>query len=384
MAPRFTRAAQRTLAGLAVVAFTACSPAAAPVGPREQDQILQQDQAKLTPEQTKYRDALKKFQDEVVPAAKKEGELNWYACTQAEEAELLIKHFNKYYPEITVNHVYGLGFSLVEKINAEFGANKLVADTYICGITSARSLAAKQGLTFAPEPPSALNPDVKWNWDPIEGNLVRWSTNGIAGIKVNTKLVPKEKYPKTWWDLVKDPYWSDLVKRGLVGLQDPRASGFSHQIFYGLRLLQKEYGEDFVRQFAAMKPKLFTTSNTNETERGEIYAYIGTGVSGQNLDNKDPVELVCPAPGCVQSFLAPATLKGPHPNAARVWAEFWLTKEGQTYLRDRYYTIDRTDIQVPANLDWKNFPQIYFAGAEHDKPTADALAWNKETKIWDY
>ncbi|GEM_PF-4176105 len=384
MTPHWRYVAQALLGAAVLAGATACASAPVAVGPREQDQILKSDQAQLTPAQVKYRDALKKFQDEVVPAAKKEGEMNWYACTQAEEAELLIKHFNRYYPEITVNHVYGLGFSLVEKINAEVAANKVTADSYICGITSARSLAAKAGTTLTPDPPSALNTDVKWNWQPIEGNLVLWSTNGIAGIKVNTKLVPKEKYPKSWWDMVKDPYWVDLIKRGLVGLQDPRASGFSHQIFYGLRVIQKEYGEDFVRQFAALKPKLFTTANTNETERGELYAYIGTSVSGQNVDNKDPVELVCPLPGCVQSFLAPATLKGPHPNAARVWAEFWLTKEGQEYLRDRYYTIDRTDIPVPANLDWKNYPQIYFAGAEHDKPTADALQWNKETKIWDY
>ncbi len=384
MTPHWRYLAQALLGAAVLASLTACGSAPAPVGPREQDQILKTDQAQLTPAQVKYRDALKKFQDEVVPAAKKEGELNWYACTQAEEAELLIRHFNRYYPEITVNHVYGLGFSLVEKISAEVAANKVTADTYICGVTSARSLASRAGATFAPDPASALNPDVKWNWQPIENSLVLWATNGIAGIKVNTKLVPKEKYPKTWWDLVKDPYWVDLIKRGLVGVQDPRASGFSHQIFYGLRVLQKEYGEDFVRQLAALKPKLYTTSNTNETERGELYAYLGSGVSGQNRDNKDPVELVCPLPGCVQSFLAPATLKGPHPNAARVWAEFWLTKEGQEYLRDRYYTIDRTDIPVPAELDWKNYPQIYFAGGEHDKPTAEALQWNKDTKIWDY
>jgi ABC-type Fe3+ transport system substrate-binding protein len=96
------------------------------------------------------------------------------------------------------------------------------------------------------------------------------------------------------------------------------------------------------------------------------------------------VALVCPQPGCVQSFLAPATIKGPHPNAARVWAEFWLSKEGQEFLRDIYYTIDRTDIPVPPELDWKNFPQLYFAGEEHDAPAAEALSWNKASKLWDY
>jgi hypothetical protein len=39
---------------------------------------------------------------------------------------------------------------------------------------------------------------------------------------------------------------------------------------------------------------------------------------------------------------------------------------------------------VPADLDWKNFQQLYFAGEEHDAPAAQALAWNRESKLWDY
>lgn len=372
--------------GVTLLTVLACGSTATGIQEREADKILGADATQLTPEQVKYRDALKKFTDEVVPAAKKEGEMNWYACTVAEEAEVLIKHFNKYYPEITVNHVYGPGFSLVEKIAAEAAANRMVADSYICGITSARNLSNRPGIAFAPEPPSAMNPDIKWNWQPLEGNGLRvlWSTNGIAGLKVNTTLVPKDKYPKTWWDLVRDPYWVDLMNRGLVGIADPRASGFGHQVLYGLRLLhEKDYGEKYVRDLAAMKPKKYSTT-ANEVERGELYAYIGGSISATNRDNKDPVALVCPAPGCVQSFLAPATLKGPHPNAARLWAEFWLTKEGQSFLSERYYTINRPDVQVADDLNWKTFPQIYFASEEHDKPTQDALAWNKDSKVWDY
>jgi iron(III) transport system substrate-binding protein len=339
----------------------------------------------LTPEQRAYRDALKEFQDTVVPAAKKEGELNWYACQQAEETEKWIKHFNKYYPEITVNHVYGPGPTLVEKIATEVAAGRVTADTYTCGVTSARNLTMRPNAAFAPNPPSALNPDVKWNWPPLEGNGLRvlWATNGIAGVYVNTKLVQKEHYPKTWWDLVRDPYWVDLMNKGLVGVSDPRASGFGHQVMYGLRVLQKdEYGEPFVRQLAALKPVKYI--NSTEVEKGEKYANIGAAVVSVARDNKDPVALVCPQPGCVQSFLAPATIKGPHQNAARLWAEFWLTKEGQELLRDTYYTINRSDIAVPADLDWKNFQQLYFAGEEHDAPAAQALAWNRESKLWDY
>jgi iron(III) transport system substrate-binding protein len=376
----------RWLAALAVtILIPACTPQA-PVGPREQQSVLTTPDEQLTPEQRKYRDALKEFHDTVVPAAKKEGELNWYACQQADETERWIKHFNKYYPEITVNHVYGPGPTLVEKIATEVAARQVTADSYICGVTSARNLSTRPGVAVAPNPPSALNPDTKWNWPPIEGNGLRvlWATNGIAGLYVNTKQVTSDHYPKTWWDLVRDPYWVDLFNRGLVGMSDPRASGFGHQVMYGLRVLQADaYGEPFVRQLAALKPVKFIASAT-EVEKGERFANIGAAVTSVARLNKDPVALVCPQPGCVQSFLAPATINGPHPNAARLWAEFWLTKEGQEFLRDMFYTIDRTDIPVPADLDWKNFQQLYFAGEEHDAPAAAALAWNRDSKLWDY
>jgi iron(III) transport system substrate-binding protein len=377
----------RLAAGLgSLVLLAGCTTTQAPVAPREQQAVVAQPDEQLTPEQRKYRDALKEFQDTVVPAAKKEGELNWYACQQANETEKWIQHFNKYYPEITVNHVYGPGPTLVEKIATEVAAGQVTADSYICGVTSARNLTARPNVAFAPNPPSALNPDVKWNWPPLEGNGMRvlWATNGIAGLTVNTDLVTKDHYPKTWWDLLKDPYWLDLFKRNLVGMSDPRASGFGHQVMYGLRVLNKaEYGEPFVRELAALKPIKFITS-TSEVQKGERFANIGSAVTSVDYFNKDPIALVCPAPGCVQSFLAPATIKGPHPNAARLWAEFWLTKEGQEFLRDIAYTIDRTDVPVPPELDWKNFQQLYFASDDHDAPAADALVWNRESKLWDY
>ena len=93
-----------------------CSAPQAAVGPREQQAVLTKPDDQLSAEQITYRNAVNEFQATVVPAAKKEGELNWYACQLADETEQWIKHFNKYYPEITVNHIYGPGPTLVEKI----------------------------------------------------------------------------------------------------------------------------------------------------------------------------------------------------------------------------------------------------------------------------
>ena len=57
-------------AGAALLVVACGGPGGGTAGPREQDKVL--EQSSLTPQQTAYRDALKKFNDEVVPAAEKE------------------------------------------------------------------------------------------------------------------------------------------------------------------------------------------------------------------------------------------------------------------------------------------------------------------------
>jgi iron(III) transport system substrate-binding protein len=370
--------------GLAV----ACAPSApVDVGPREQERILQQVPETLTPEQRKYRDALKEFSDTVVPAAKKEGQINWYSNLDAQDTDRWIKTFNKYYPDIQVNAIYGDGFNLVEKIAAESAAGRVQADTYVSGINTARDLG-RRGLGVAANPPSALNPDVKWNFPISEGDGVRifWATNGIGGFVVNTKFIPPERYPKTWWDVVRDPYWADMTKRGLVMITDPRRTGMSQQVLYGLRVLKKdEYGENYFRELAAMKLKYAPSGGGDVLENGEVYAHWGGSISPSSFLGKAPLKLLCPAPGCVQSYLAPVMIKNaPHPNAARVWTEFWLTREGQEFIASLGYTVNRSDVPVPPETDWKNFPQMFISTEDHDPGLAAGRKYNADSKLWDY
>ena len=384
----------RRLSDATVVAVTslsllasACSPQVAPSTPREVQSALGTPEAQLTPGSADVPHRAKGFQRHGrARPPRKRAPSTGTRVSLPEDTERLIKTFNKYYPDITVNHIYGPGPTLVERIAAEVAAGQVSADTYTCGITSARSLSQRPNVAFAPNPPSIMNPDVKWNWEPMEGNnlLPRWSTNGIAGLTVNTKFVAKDKYPKTWWDLLKDPFWVDMFNRGLVGIADPRASGFGHQILYGLRVLRRTNTANRSSRNWRHSSRPSTSPRRTRSSAASVTPISAGAITTANRQNSDPIELVCPAPGCVQSFLAPVSVKGPHPNATRVWTDFWFTKEGQEGLRDSYFTINRTDVSVPPDLDWKNFPQLYFASEEHDKPAADALAYNKESRLWDY
>ena len=109
----------------------------------------------------KYQAAMAEWKSKVLPAAKKEGEVIWYSCAQATEAEGTIRIFNKAYPDIQVSQVLGPGYQLVEKINTEAAAGRVQADVYQCGGQSGRTLAWR-GLGEAFIPPTALDPRVKW------------------------------------------------------------------------------------------------------------------------------------------------------------------------------------------------------------------------------
>ena len=70
----------------------------------------------------KFQAVMADWKSKVIPAAKKEGEVIWYSCAQATEAEGTIKAFNKAYRDIQVSQVLGPGYQLVEKISTEVAA----------------------------------------------------------------------------------------------------------------------------------------------------------------------------------------------------------------------------------------------------------------------
>src|SRR5262245_59984578 len=145
----------------------------------------------------KYQAAMAEWKSKILPAAKKEGEVIWYSCAQATEAEGTITLFNKAYPDIQVSQVHGPGYQLVEKINTEAAAGRVQADVYQCGGQSGRTLAWR-GLGEEFIPPTALDPNVKWRWPVInkETHLAGVFAS-VSGLNVNTKLVPPEKFPKS-------------------------------------------------------------------------------------------------------------------------------------------------------------------------------------------
>src|ERR1700760_5024143 len=65
---------------------------------------------------------------ELIAAAKAEGKLVYYTANFAEIEQLVIKEFNKRFPEITVEMVRAPGGQVITRVRTEAAAGKLIAD----------------------------------------------------------------------------------------------------------------------------------------------------------------------------------------------------------------------------------------------------------------
>src|SRR5262249_61876538 len=133
------------------------------------------------------------------------------------------------------------------------------------------------GVADALVQPTVLDPGVKCRRPVINSEThLAGVFASISAFHVNTKLVPADRYPKTYWDLVRDPYWVDLIKRKRVAFTDPRIANIGVYHIYGLKTVHaKEFGEAWVREFAGLKPKLLGFNESGEVARGELHAMLG-------------------------------------------------------------------------------------------------------------
>src|SRR5262249_59880932 len=105
-------------------------------------------------------------------------------------------------------------------------------------------------------------------------------------------------------------------------------SGVSHM--YGLKEVnKKDYGEAFIREFAGLKPKLLGFNESGEVARGELHAMLGGPWRLEYSLGTVPITKLCLDPGCVstQSPLFAVVKNAPHPNAAKVFVDFMLSRE---------------------------------------------------------
>ena len=268
----------------------------------------------------------------LIEAARKEGKVVWYTTLIVNQAIRPLKAaFEKKYPGIELQYARADETPTAAKILEEGVAGRVQADIFD-GITNmiplkrARLLASYVPATAAQYPPELKDREGYWN-----ALLLYVFTPGI-----NTTLVPKERAPRTYQDLL-DPQWKGKMAWNPNSIAG--AIGFVGNI---LTSMGDARGTDYLQALARQKVVNVEASARailDQVIAGE-YA-IGlmsfnhhTVISAQKGAPSDwlklePVPVALDAVGILKD--------APHPNAARLLIEFLTSEDGQRALQKADY-----------------------------------------------
>jgi iron(III) transport system substrate-binding protein len=279
--------------------------------------------------------------ERTLDAAKKEGQVAVYISGY----DAILPDFEKEFPEIKVIAVTGRGNQLGPRLLSERRAEKYIADV---SSTGANPNYQQYYLAKALDPitPALILPEVtdpsKWylrkhQYSDPEGqyvfNYVGSATYG--SISYNTNAVDAKEF-KSYWDLM-NPKW-----KGKIAIRDIRQAGpgaGNTRFFY----YHQDLGPSFIKKlFGEMDATLFSDFRQGPdwlaTGKFAICFFCDVDVlkrQGLPVDTLGPKALK-EGGALVQQFGTVALLnRAPHPNAAKVFINWLLSRSGQSALQKR-------------------------------------------------
>jgi iron(III) transport system substrate-binding protein len=316
----------------------------------------------------------KNYSDEewakIVEAAKKEGKVMHYGNLGADQDPALIAAFKKAYG-IDVEIVAGNTNQLAERIKNEYRGNVYQVDA-IWGQGSVQvgqleDLLAPIDINPVFRNANSLN---EWYVNPLVSPVVHQSHAypACGHLTINTDIVPPDKYPKKPQDLL-DPFF-----KGKVIMQDPQTSITPITTIWGWHasLGYPDWFLDWAYDlFDKNNGYVVIAQDTNRAlANGEGAVYLAmrgtTGGTVQDYAENKGVKNMkvlefseAPIP-CSSTIMMGFSVfkKAPHPNAARLWSDWFIGKDGQTVWANAQATSTiRRDVPNPVKEQYRPKPE---------------------------
>lgn len=264
--------------------------------------------------------------DQLVAAAKKEGTLTWYTGAAPQDAETMVKAFKDKYG-ITVDAVRLSSGPIAQRISTEAASGNVNADVVLGTDPIFLDDAAQKGW-LAKLDANQL-PDMKsWPKEYRTDDYVTVMIGPLLGVAYNTNLVKGD--PPCTWDALLDKKYA-----GKVILTNP-ASSAAYSKFFDVVLHDSRLGEKWLTQFHDLG---YASVAESAVPAGQL---IGAGEGMVSIVSSLPAvsplsDKGAPVKFCPLDNPAPANVqyqaildKAPHPNAARLFFDYFASKEGQT------------------------------------------------------
>jgi iron(III) transport system substrate-binding protein len=290
---------------------------------------------------------------DLVEAACSEGAVTYYTAQSDRDERAIIEPFEKQFNCIKVSVISAVTGRLFERIGTEAIAGKTQADVIIItDVALAQQLIDRKLVRPWLSPLGAKYPATAkregW-WYAASGSLMYPI--------YNTQLVQPADLPESWKDLL-DPKWKGKIATS------PITIGGTAWVQYDFMATQ--LGADYLKNFTAQDPKLFPSYDPAvlSVARGETLIGIVSALneySARTREGAPVMPLYMPEGTPFTDYPMMLMANSPHPHAGELFANWYLSKTGQTQLvtvRGAYSV--RDDV----------------APAQGNPPLAQAKPWN--------
>jgi iron(III) transport system substrate-binding protein len=271
----------------------------------------------------------------LIEGAKKEGKMVFYSSLNIEDNNGLLKKFEEKYPFIKTELNRLSADRLLIRFQSEARAKKHAADVLLNG--GARTyITKKEGLLMkyvSPESkfygPGFKDPDGYWTDAYLNAHVLVY----------NTRMLKAQEVPRSHPDLLQ-PQWKG--KFAMV------SKAYEWFLKY-LKVTGEEQCLQFFKRLAQQKPEFRIGSSqvADLVAAGEHPIGINTySTNVEDLKTRSaPVEWVPLDPVIATLHPIAVSAQAPHPNAAKLFVDYVLSKEGMTLLRSFKRIPSRLDVE---------------------------------------
>jgi ABC-type Fe3+ transport system substrate-binding protein len=304
--------------------------------------------AKATAEAAK---AFAKASDELYAKAKQEGSMIVYSVWDIEHLRAITDAFMKRYPGIKASYWQGRNPEIVTRVLTEFQGGQASVDVVLSDNAPPVLRAAGAMASY-----ETVQKDVLYLHDPTLPTV----SLQIQALAYNTRKTKSADLPKSWEDIANPKY------KGMIALDDPMRAGPLSSM---LAALKTQWNDDarfkkFLGGLKALKvPVHKSTSAMFRLVISGEYAICMPALLHdviEELHKGTPVDYVRTVPPVIFPRQAGIYAKAPHPNAAKLFAEWLISDEGQK-------TIDSIGRESSRN-DFKSKTSIESAFPKGTKP----------------
>jgi ABC-type Fe3+ transport system substrate-binding protein len=279
--------------------------------------------------------------EQIYEAAKAEKSLVLWGAGPTAGYETAIRAFEQQYPGVTVSLMGGFSNVLNAKIEEQLSAKKVETDLLVFQTVQDFVNWNRRGrlMHFKPEGFETIGAGAKDR----DGAWIAANANPLF-YGYNTELVAADDVPKSALDFLKPQFKGKLVSAYPA---DDDAT------LYDFYTIVRKYGWGYMDRYMALAPKFI------QGHLG-VARSLGSGASLVSFDNTigstntvkregGKIALAAPASDRLPMFFtSEAILKdAPHPNAAKLYVSWFLSKEQQS--RIGVYS-SRSDVPPPAGL----------------------------------